>query len=615
MPILKDLTKKLKKFTQAATAKFKEPKSTELENALQEIIVAINNFNSKVVDEENTKKFTEKIKSIFKSTCLRKYYKPGENDKVTYKRSGLTGIIFRELYIYLTKDFRQGVNTAYAPATGWLSIKDKNTLKKSFQSTYIAKFGSDEAWVESILYNEKVLTKLFYIGQRVQIGQASTPPKGQAPQPPKAEASASKPPQKPQPPIPQPPKTATSSSQPPQKPKPPMPQPPVPQPNIVEQKKIYNDLSAQRNQFLEQKNTTLYKAAKEACTAQAQYISSISANKSDYILKEEAKTATEKINAFELAKKSSSASAPPNTPPPPPIQQTAKATTSAAPATKQSNQSSPPSISDNLKRSIETIFDRLTFTEELSNTQNENLKNLKKYFKDNAKTITNNIMDLKDSENRNAWVKYFTDKPFSKKMVYNEFIDFLYHHQKNNLFTEMIKDNIVVDTKKIPEPPKVQAPQQTRVATSAHSQANRSERPLPTPNPPENTTSAPSNKQQQTNSDKTIAVANVAAAVTAAHAAAETAEEAAAKAKQLATDTSTAENAKNAAENAKNAQQAAKIVEDLAEDIAKIVNEISANDLKEYVKNANEAAEKAKEFAELAKKFAGITDDDDEYDD
>ncbi|MBQ6143674.1 MAG: hypothetical protein IJI84_04250 [Clostridia bacterium] len=444
MPILKDLTKKLKKFTQAATAKFKEPKSTELESALQKIIVEINNFNLiKVVDEENTKKFTEKIKSIFKSTCLRKYYKPGENDKVTYKRSGLTGIIFRELYIYLTKDFRQGVNTAYAPAAGWLSIKDKNTLKKSFQSTYIAKFRSDEAWVESILYNEQVLTKLFHIAQRVQIGQASTPPKGQAPQPPKAEASKtpqspiklpsappiskvnhdvllnsisniflssrfdpkltsdeqnefdalkkyfkdnavtitnkiidikddknrknwiqyftkmpfsqkmvfenfenslygekdglfnamrkdgirpnapipknlpkgvklpaqkqpSKPLAPPAEPAPQPPKTATSSSQPPQKPKPPMPQPPVPQPNIAEQKKIYNDLKAQRDQFREQNNFILYNAAKEACTAQAQYISSISANKSDSILKEEAKTATEKINAFELEKERAS---------------------------------------------------------------------------------------------------------------------------------------------------------------------------------------------------------------------------------------------------------------------------------------------------------------------
>lgn len=182
MTILKNLTNKLKKFTQDATAKFKEPKSTELESALQKIIIAINNFNSiDVVTEQDIKEFREKIKSIYKSTCLRKYYNPGENDKLTYKRSGLAGIIFQELYIYLTENFRQGVNTAYAPAAGWLSIKDKTKLKEAFKNTYKFKFGSDEAWIESILYNEKVLTKLFHIGQRVQIGQASIPPKGSAP--------------------------------------------------------------------------------------------------------------------------------------------------------------------------------------------------------------------------------------------------------------------------------------------------------------------------------------------------------------------------------------------------------------------------------------------------
>lgn len=343
MPItLKDLTKKLKNFTQAATAKFKEPKSTELVSALQKIIIAINNFNSiDVVTEQDIKEFREKIKSIYKSTCLRKYYNPGENDKLTYKRSGLAGIIFRELYIYLTENFRQGVNTAYAPAAGWLSIKDKTKLKEAFKNTYKFKFGSDEAWIESILYNEKVLTKLFDIGQRVQIKQA--------PQPPKAA-------------------TSTPSNPPPRKP--------------------------------EQKTQ---------------------ANRSGRPLPKANQNST-------------------------------------APATKQSNQSSPPSISDNLNRSIEKIFNGLTFTEELSNIQNENLKNLKKYFKDNAETITDKILRIKDYNNKKAWINYFIGMPFSKEkeMVYNKFIDFLYY-QKNNLFTEMIKDNIVVDIKKIPKPPKAAA--------------------------------------------------------------------------------------------------------------------------------------------------------------
>ena len=302
---------------------------------------------------------------------------------------------------------------------------------------------------------------------------------------------------------------------------------------------------------------------------------------------------------------------------------------STAPATKQSNQSSPPSISDNLKRSIETFFNGLQL-EGLTDEEEKNVNAVKKYFKDNAQDITNKIMDLKDSKNREAWINYFIGMPFSQKMVYKEFENSIYGKIVGNdgLFREMGKYRIKPDAitpKSLPKgvklPPQKQqfaSAQPTRVATSAHSQANGSGRPLPKPNPPKNTMSAPSNKQQQPNSNKAIEVANVAAAVTAARASAATAEEAAAKAKQLATDTSTAENAENAqqaAKNAENAQQAAKIVKELAEDIAKIVNDISAKDLKEYVKNANEAAERAKEFAELAKKFAGITDDDDEYDD
>jgi len=158
MSTFNGLVNKLKKFTRFTSAKFKAPKAIKVKNELDKLATFIKQFN----DETDKNLFKSKVSQIFKSpTAISNYYKPGENEKDVYQKSGLAGIIFQELYTYLTTGFTDN-NTKNMP--GWFSnCKNRNDLKKSFKLIYVEHFKSDKAWISSILYNDKVIDALYNI--------------------------------------------------------------------------------------------------------------------------------------------------------------------------------------------------------------------------------------------------------------------------------------------------------------------------------------------------------------------------------------------------------------------------------------------------------------------
>ena len=156
--ILNSLKKELKKFTRFATSPIKNLKASDLAKALGELSgeISIQYYDerepNKIIEE-----IREKVKKVFTTTVLKKYYKPGNDKKTAWKRSGLVGLILRELYVYLTKDFLNYPVPKLMP--DWLKISDKTKLKDAF--TYIYKLESNnewnEKWIVSVLCNEKVL--------------------------------------------------------------------------------------------------------------------------------------------------------------------------------------------------------------------------------------------------------------------------------------------------------------------------------------------------------------------------------------------------------------------------------------------------------------------------
>ncbi|MBQ2672281.1 MAG: hypothetical protein IJG00_05715 [Clostridia bacterium] len=130
-----------------------------------------------------------------------------------------------------------------------------------------------------------------------------------------------------------------------------------------------------------------------------------------------------------------------------PAPQPPKATASKTPQSPIKLPSAPPiskEVNHNvLLNSISNIFLSLKFEKKLTPEEQLEFNALKKYFKDNAQSTVNKIMNLKNDQARNDWVKYFIDKPFNKIMTYEEFRNYLY--SKDGLFQEMLKDGIRVN--------------------------------------------------------------------------------------------------------------------------------------------------------------------------
>lgn len=170
--ILKGLEKKLKKFTRLTTIKFKAPRAHEIKKALEEISNSIKIYLHSEVTEKDFKEWVERI---FKSTALRKYYKPGENDKQSYRRSGLAGLIFQDLYDYLTTGFINNDPNTKEP--DWFKCHNKNELKNSFERIYSNNNSRNDAWIGSVLYNTQVLTALCNLIEQTTTQKPAIQPK------------------------------------------------------------------------------------------------------------------------------------------------------------------------------------------------------------------------------------------------------------------------------------------------------------------------------------------------------------------------------------------------------------------------------------------------------
>lgn len=263
-----------------------------------------------------------------------------------------------------------------------------------------------------------------------------------------------------------------------------------------------------------------------------------------------------------------------------------------------------------LINSISDIFLSSRFDPKLTSEETREFNALKKYFKDNALTITNKIMNLKEAKNREEWVKYFTDKPFSKIMTYENFENSLYG-KDGGLFQEMLKDGIR---------PNAPIPRNLPKGVKLPAQEQPSKPSTPPPNTPPQPVSQPKSAPQKaaesaaTSNAKTTAIANATAAVTSANAAAETAKEAAEKVKQLAFDAKTNDDAKTyanlAQKSAEEAQEFAKKAQRFKTEIDQqeyTTDEDATHFAKKAQQNANEAqkaSQKAKKFAKEAQEYA-----------
>lgn len=165
--ILNSLKNELKKFTRFATSPVKNLKASDFAKALDKLSGEIR------VQLYETRKPTEiiegiqkKVKNVFTTTVLKKYYKPDENSKLTWKRSGFVGFILRELYIYLTECFLKYPIPQFMPE--WLKISDKTTLKKAFKDTYQNVTGNDEKWIASVLYDNRVLESFIEVHNAIE---------------------------------------------------------------------------------------------------------------------------------------------------------------------------------------------------------------------------------------------------------------------------------------------------------------------------------------------------------------------------------------------------------------------------------------------------------------
>lgn len=167
--ILKGLEKKLKKFTRFTTAKLKAPRADDVKNELNKITKQIINYlNNEDKDKDKNKdNFKKDIKNLFNFGALRKYYKPGENDNQSYRRSGLAGLIFRNLYNYLTTGFIDDDPSTNEP--DWFKCQNKTELKKSFERTYSSNNSGNDAWIDSVLYNDQVLVALITLIKAIKM--------------------------------------------------------------------------------------------------------------------------------------------------------------------------------------------------------------------------------------------------------------------------------------------------------------------------------------------------------------------------------------------------------------------------------------------------------------
>lgn len=164
-----------------------------------------------------------------------------------------------------------------------------------------------------------------------------------------------------------------------------------------------------------------------------------------------------------------------------PAPQPPKATASKKPQSPIKLPSAPP-ISKVLLNSISNIFLSLKFEKKLTPEEQLEFDALKKYFKDNAQSTVNKIMNLKNDQARNDWVKYFIDKPFNKIMTYEEFRNYLY--SKDGLFQEMLKDGIRVNgpiPKNLPKGVKLPTQKQPsdKTVTSASEPPKKPQPPIP----------------------------------------------------------------------------------------------------------------------------------------
>lgn len=103
--ILNSLKNELKKFTRFATSPVKNLKASDLASSLKKLLNVVIMFPGDKEPSAIIKEIREYVEDTFNKTVLKKYYKPGENSKLAWKRSGFVGFILRELYIYLTKYF------------------------------------------------------------------------------------------------------------------------------------------------------------------------------------------------------------------------------------------------------------------------------------------------------------------------------------------------------------------------------------------------------------------------------------------------------------------------------------------------------------------------------
>ncbi|MBQ6143673.1 MAG: hypothetical protein IJI84_04245 [Clostridia bacterium] len=436
MAILQGLIKELRKYKNAASEKFKESDAKELKNALKKINSEIDKFNNiKNPDNEKKEKFNEKIKKIFKSTCLKKYYKPGgSNETSAYKKYGVhVCYILQELYTYLTEYF--GKNTA--PSQGkfdWLlqsSISNSEQLKQTFEKICTT-VNSSTDYAKSILFHDDVLNELFNICKDVR----------------KNKTSASKPPQKP--------KQIIAQHRKPQR------------PSIGLQQQKAVDLLDQRRKNEQEKerisiaqkiksmlNSLNFKNNDEQTTLNKlkAYFEKNADTIAKNILNKDYNTRTQWkeyiqnkpfgetnmdytmfcqiINAlFDGMAENKILS----TTQLPEVLNDIKKTD-----IKKTIDNIRPTIGYHraLSNSISHIIDTLNFNKKLTSTEQLEFNKLKEYFNSSADTIAQSINNINNGT-KQSWINYFMGKPFSESIDYPTF-----HRDVLSLFAGMVSDGIL----------------------------------------------------------------------------------------------------------------------------------------------------------------------------
>ena len=105
-----------------------------------------------------------KMRQILDSSeTLKKYFHKNEDDKKTFKRGGLTGIMLMQLHDYLQKPYEtldQG-EKALKEKPNWLNCDDANKLKTELKKQLPVN------WTKSVLYDKNVLQALPKINKKI----------------------------------------------------------------------------------------------------------------------------------------------------------------------------------------------------------------------------------------------------------------------------------------------------------------------------------------------------------------------------------------------------------------------------------------------------------------